>query len=68
MTPANIQRPKLLDDPAATEYLGLRPGTLSVWRCTRRYPLPYLRVGRSIKYRVEDLDRFLQERTVGAAK
>jgi len=51
----------------AAAYLGLSKNTLAVWRCLQRYPLTYIRVGRRIKYRREDLDAFLASRTVGAA-
>lgn len=56
--------PELLDANQAAEYLGTTAGTLGVWRCTRRYALPYIKIGRRVKYRREDLDRFLAERTV----
>ena len=59
---------RLYDERAAAAYLGVSPGTLSVWRCVRRYPLAYVKVGRSVKYRLVDLDRFIAERTVGAAE
>ena len=36
----------LLTEAQAAELLGIRPQTLSVWRSTKRYPLPYIRVGR----------------------
>ena len=55
----------LVDEKVAAKILGVTPGTLSVWRCTRRYPLPYTRIGRAIRYRVEDIERFIQSRTVG---
>jgi excisionase family DNA binding protein len=50
----------------AAEYLGVSVGTLEVWRCTKRYPLPFIKVGRLVKYRKSDLDAFLESRTVGA--
>ncbi|MCG2683976.1 MAG: helix-turn-helix domain-containing protein [Planctomycetales bacterium] len=55
----------LVDEKVASEILGLADGTLSVWRCTRRYPLPYTKIGRSVRYRVEDLERFIADRMVG---
>jgi excisionase family DNA binding protein len=54
-----------LGNKDAAEYLGLQEQTLNVWRCTQRYPLPFIRVGRKIRYRIADLDRFLESRTVG---
>ena len=56
----------LLDERQAAEFLNVTAGTLSVWRCTRRYPLPYIKVGRLVRYRLADLEAFLASRTVGA--
>jgi excisionase family DNA binding protein len=50
----------------AAAYLGIAFSTLSTWRCTKRYPLPYIKVGRSVRYRRADLDAFLASRTVGS--
>jgi excisionase family DNA binding protein len=58
LTPA-----QLLTEKQAAEYLGLARGTLSVWRCRRRYPLRFIRVGRAIRYRQPDLDAFLASRS-----
>ena len=58
---------KLLSDPEATELLGLKAGTLAVWRAERRYPLPFVKIGRAVRFRVEDLDAFIASRTVGGS-
>lgn len=34
----------------AAEFLGVTVGTLQVWRTTKRYPLPYLKIGRKVMY------------------
>ena len=52
----------LLDDKAAAAYLSLSPGTLSVWRSTGRYNIPYVKVGRLVRYRRADLDAWLEKR------
>lgn len=65
MTTVTLASP-LVDENIASEMLGLRPGVLSVWRCTKRYPLPYIKCGRSIRYRLSDIEKFLEQRTVGA--
>ena len=54
----------LLSNYEAAKYLGVSPGTLEIWRSTKRYPISYIRVGRLIKYRKSDLDAFLAARTV----
>lgn len=53
----------LLDDRAAAAYLNLSPGTLSVWRSTGRYSLPFLKIGRKVRYRRADLDAWLELHT-----
>ena len=56
----------LLNEVEAAEALGIRPNTLAVWRTTHRYPLPYVKVGRLVRYRMRDIYHFLEERTIGA--
>jgi predicted DNA-binding transcriptional regulator AlpA len=55
---------RLLDTNEAAEFLGTAPSTLTIWRCTKRYPLPYIKVGGAVKYRESDLLEFLESRTV----
>ena len=52
----------LLDEHQAAEHLNVSPGTLSVWRSTGRYALPFVKVGRRVRYRLADLDAWIQER------
>jgi len=56
----------LVNAGEAAAMLGVTTGTLSVWRCVKRYDLPFVKVGRSIRYRLSDLETFLERRTVGA--
>jgi excisionase family DNA binding protein len=53
----------LLTDAEAAAYIGVSPGTLTVWRCTGRYNLPYIKVGRLVRYRQSDIDAWLAKRT-----
>jgi excisionase family DNA binding protein len=53
----------LLDDKAAADLLDVSPGTLSVWRSTGRYNLPFLKVGRKVRYRRSALLAWLESRT-----
>jgi hypothetical protein len=55
--------PVHVGDKQAAKALGVKPTTLAVWRSTGRYHLPYLKVGRLVKYRVSDLAEFLARRT-----
>ena len=61
-------RPKLLTEAEAADYLSVEPQTLCAWRCTRRYNLPFIKVGRLVRYRPEDLEEFLESRTMGARR
>ncbi len=55
----------LLTERAAAAYLGLtNHNTLAVWRATKRYDLAYIKVGRLVRYRKEDLDAFIEQRKV----
>lgn len=56
----------LLPPPEAAHLLGVTVGTMEVWRCTRRYALPYVKMGRLVKYRRSDLLAFIDSRVVGA--
>lgn len=44
----------------AAAYLGLQPSTLANWACTKKFVIPYFRVGRSVRYKKSDLDEFIQ--------
>ena len=51
--------PVLLTAEETAEILGVKPQTLAVWRCAKRYGLPYLKLGRSIRYRLVDVESFI---------
>jgi len=51
--------PKTLLTPQdVADRLGVSTTTLSTWRCTKRYPLPYVKVGRLVRYRLADVEDF----------
>lgn len=56
----------LRNEVESAQFLGVKPTTLQIWRCTKRYPLPYIKVGRLVRYRQSALDAFLTARTQGA--
>ncbi|MFM1998103.1 MAG: hypothetical protein RL204_50 [Bacteroidota bacterium] len=49
----------LLTRKCAAKYLGVSPDTLAVWDCTKRYDLKPIKVGRAVRYRKADLDKFI---------
>lgn len=63
---AGILRPRntdLVDDVEAAAILDVSPGTLSVWRSTGRYCVPFLKIGRKVRYSRKALDAWLESRT-----
>lgn len=50
----------LLDRKSAAKYLAVSPGTLATWDSTKRYNLNPIKIGRAVRYRRSDLDRFIQ--------
>lgn len=48
----------------AAEILGIREETLAVWRSTKRYPLSYVKIGRKVFYRGQDLKNFIESRVI----
>jgi len=56
--------PKLLNEKEAAQAIGVTPSTLAIWRCTKRYPLPYVKCGRLVRYREHDVIAFLESRLV----
>lgn len=62
------QAQALLTDKEAAAYLNLSTSTLAVWRCTKRQDLPFIKLGRAVRYRQADLDKWLESQTVGATE
>lgn len=58
------QQDDLLTPTQCATLLGLSEGTLMIWRCTRQYPLNFIKIGGRVRYRRADVERFLAERTV----
>lgn len=54
---------KLTEQEAAL-VLGVQPSTLATWRCTKRYGVPFIKIGRCVRYRAGDLAAWLQKHTV----
>jgi predicted site-specific integrase-resolvase len=54
---------QLLTPNQVSRILGVKRHTLAVWRCSGRYRLPYVKVGRLVHYRNEDVNTFLLEQS-----
>ncbi|MHB8955443.1 MAG: helix-turn-helix domain-containing protein [Pirellulaceae bacterium] len=53
----------LLSRQEAAEYLGVKVQTLATWTSSKRYRLPVVKVGRSVRYRASDLEKWMADRT-----
>ena len=50
---------KLLTRKEASKFLGVKENTLAVWATNKRYNLPFYKVGRLVKYKISDLEKFI---------
>lgn len=54
----------LLTPSEVAEMLGIKVETLQIWRCTQRYNIPYVKIGGRVRYKLNDVQHFIEERTV----
>jgi hypothetical protein len=54
---------ELLSGERAGALIDVTAGTLSVWRSTGRYSIPFIKIGRKVRYRKSDLLAWLESRT-----
>jgi len=59
----NSSSDPLFTSPEAAEYIGVSENTIVVWRCVGRYAIPFIKVGRLVRYRRSDLEAWLESRT-----
>ena len=60
------QQDKLRTRPEAAEFLGIKVQTLAAWAMTGKH-IPFVKVGRCVRYRQSALEEFLQRRTIPAS-
>ena len=53
----------LMSEKEVASFLGLKPQTLAIWRM-RKEKIPFVRMGRRIAYRREDVERWLESQIV----
>lgn len=58
------EKSDLISAEEAAQFLGVSVGTLSVWRSTKRYSLPFVKVGHLVRYKVCHLKQFIESRVV----
>ncbi len=54
----NLSNP-LLTRREAANFLGCKENTLAVWATNKRYDLPFYKIGRLVKYKLDDLENFV---------
>ena len=62
-----MESERLLSPGQVAKILGISIQTLAIWRCSKRYPLPYIKVGTRVRYRQADVASFVRQRTHGFA-
>jgi excisionase family DNA binding protein len=62
MNPHYPPWPSLLTPREAAAFLQVPLSTLAVWRSTGRVRLPFVKVGNHVRYRPEDVERFVADR------
>jgi hypothetical protein len=59
----HLSNDRLLSRKEAAIFLGIKENTLAIWKTTKRYDIPCVKVGRLAKYRYGDLLEFVERRT-----
>lgn len=57
--------PRLITREEAAAMLGLKPATLAKWASTHRCRLKVLKIGSRVRYRVTDVEEFIEENSTG---
>lgn len=57
------KNPDLVDETEAAAILDVAVGTLGVWRSSGRYAIPFIKIGRKVRYSRRALDAWLESRT-----
>ena len=55
---------QLVNRHEAAQFLGVAENTLAVWATNKRYNLPYVKIGRCVRYKLSDLNAFIEKRTL----
>lgn len=58
------RKTQLVTPRQAAEFLTVKESSLSVWRCTGRYDLPFVKIGGAVRYDLRDLEAFIEARKV----
>jgi len=59
-----METPRWIDEKEASQIMGVAVQTLRNWRFQGTGP-PYFKIGRSVRYRLNEILAFMEERRVG---
>ena len=62
MAPVSALNPDLLTNEEAADLLGIKPNTLEIWRTKGKGP-KFVKMGAAVRYRLADLNAWMEERT-----
>lgn len=51
---------QLVNRKTAAALLGVKVNTLVTWAMYKRYNLPFIKIGKSVRYRLSDIEAFLE--------
>ena len=60
----SVDTDMLINTEKAAELLSIPAATLTKWRSTCQVKIPFVRIGRQIKYRTTDLKLFIELSTI----
>ena len=60
-----METKNLLTRDEVANFLGVKIGTLATWASSKRYNLPYYKIGSKAMYKASDLEKFLENSKVG---
>jgi len=61
--PATLSDDVLIDQIEAGKILGIPPATLQKWRSTGENNIPFIKIGRGVRYRTTDLKSWIEANT-----
>lgn len=61
--PVQDNLPVYLTTEQVAAYLNVSAKTLNNWRCQRRVDLPYKKFGACVRYKLSDIEHFLEQHT-----
>ena len=66
-TPALSEYPPYLTPDDFFKITGINKNTQAVWRCTRRHGLPFVKIGKSVRYNRDEIAAWFELHSVRPA-